>query len=484
MADLTPYVDLTEKVIDNPSAVQVDNSFIVGAVVVVSKTDVAGPTLVRSQKELMQHFNGGNNISESCHVTLKNAYRLVTSCALRLMPFILINESIVVGRSSAAIVTNRSGWGETDILALELTAPGQSVKVQVILGADDVCQIIVNDNAPIFYNLTAIELASTNAQLARYKLVLTPNPSGYTTHTAYSSDALTIGGGSSSTKQEAFDELYRDELLTYSMFSDLGDTDLSVYIEKHTDYYRTSDGVLLRTPVFASLSGPNGTELPTRNTKSANGDQWIYHFPWGVDSTSASFKIDVSPSVMYIESVVAARNAGHPYAGIYAHRFGVVSNAPELKINLGREDRDKLLGLGYNTIFKDERARYNHTVIVSNRTSTTLNNPMNKESHRRLANKINTDAFIIAEDFIGRVITDLLYEEVTSTFKSYIEGQILVYPETLESYNVICDRTNNDDMDRANNRINIDIQGKFSGEADYINILSTYFSVSPADEAS
>lgn len=516
MADLTPYVDLVEKVVDNPSSVQVDNIFTVGCVLPSKVLALPAKSVIkiRSQKELLKAFNGGAMIDEHANSMLMNAYRLVKSAMLIVRPADIWYTAVIAGSGYLQVkqvtmdadgdlidqenskIKNYSNIHAFIVFSVTKTSPSISGNLYAngsklnLFSADLTPNNFSFDGLSTSYvserdadKMKAFNIEGLGTVYARWFTATFEGQSSQVLNGTLDSAALT----------DAFDEMYYDETCVPTVYCDLGDQTLGTYMKSRSGaYYSSETGVLLRTAVFNALSGPNvGDERGsmfdadsmgmTDSMKAANGDQWIYHFPWGVDSKTASFSFDVAPSVLYLEAVVAARKAGHPYAGIYAHRFGVISDV-KLKVILGRDDRDYLLGLGYNSIFKDERPRYNHTLIASNRTCTSLNNPMNKESHRRLANKLNNDVFVISEDFIGRQITDLLYEEIRSTMMSYIEGNIQVYPEALDEFDVVCDRTNNDGVDRANYIVNFDIYGKFGGEVDYVKILSTYFSVRPSEE--
>ena len=451
----TPYVNLTEKVIDTPSPVTVDSSLHV-LVVLNSQNSYMTRTL-NSQAKLLKYYGDGTYISSSSPEDLKNAYRLIKTVPLTIVPMyrnIPVHTTITKQDDEYkwTLLSDPNEYYEEDIRVI-YRGP-KSFKVSSSRGTTT---FTING---VDHKFSKSELLSSIYKDKLDELdieVIVRSPDILDKNAAWSGDE----NGITSTRDVSYDYNKEIEIQHQNhrvdIISDLGN---SINV--------TVGGILVS----------HSSSAPTTSVESDNGDQMIYHYPAVIDSNTATFSFHVAPSTIYTELVAKAYLAGHPFGGVYAHRLGVVyPGTPTMELD--RAHRDNLVKLGINVIYTDFRPRYNHVLVASNYTATTLNNPMKKESHRRLANRINYDVGMISESWIGRVINDKLYEEIVSTIKSYITGSIMCYPESLEEFDVVCDSSNNSDVDRANNIVNIELYGKFSGEVDVVNIMSVYYSLNP-----
>ena len=450
----TPQVTLTERVIDTPSPVTVDGGLHV--LVLLNSASSYLTRTINSQVKLLKYYGADDKVSPSSPRDLLNAYRLIKTVPLTVVPISRSTPRCIIGRMEKIEEETRFNLSELtpfdklDKSDIRITYYG-SKSFTVASTPDDITIQLGSDS----YKFDKSKLISKIYEEELSDLDIKVTVTDITTLDTSSKKASDATEDTSYDYNEEIKKQHEDYRV--DLISDLGNN-VSITV-----------GEVL---ISRSVREPSSSVL------NANGDQMIYHYNDIVDSDTASFSFSVAPSTIYAESVAKAYLAGHPFGGVYSHRLGVVYPGKP-SVELDRTKRDLITSYGINVIYADTRPRYDHILICSNYTATSLNNPMRKESHRRLANRINYDTKMISESWIGRVINDKLYEEITSTLKSYIESTIMCYPESLETFDVICDRSNNSDIDRANNIVNISLNGKFSGEVDIVNILSTYYSLNP-----
>lgn len=268
------------------------------------------------------------------------------------------------------------------------------------------------------------------------------------------------------------DDLYDDEYNVVHLWSDLGHPiirdEFKKLVEENNGWLLSEDKTIeLRTPRQAILS----YESPESDITKDGQSQVVALSPFGIDSKTCAFSFDLSPSVMYIETLLNNISEGHDYAGIYSYNYGRVTDISSLKIQYRRCDREELFRLGYNCIYLNKnKGQY---FFASNRTTGAQGNTTDKESTRRLANDINYDLFVLGENYIGRNASTLLLEEITSDVKIMM-SKYENAKEPIAGCTITCDLSNNTMNDLANGKINLEVAVQVNQQTDNILIFTKY----------
>lgn len=179
--------------------------------------------------------------------------------------------------------------------------------------------------------------------------------------------------------------------------------------------------------------------------------------PFEKNTGIADYVIDLSLEVAYLKTIVQNAAAGKEWAPVMGKANGILSISKPSVI-LTKTTRESLLD--------------SNIMSVITRTSESLNylnknkclggtGVMSEEQNVRLACRINRDMDVLLEQFIGRYNTQETRTRVVALINNYFANNITNQIYSIDSFNVICDETNNPADIRANNQLVVDISVRY-----------------------
>lgn len=524
-----PTIKLEESIQNRPSTAESSTDFIVGCVVISPyyKPNEDSVQLIRSQSRLLELFTDDSNpLSASSDITLLNAYRLVKKCSLLVLHSYggkisesLLSENFNGNYGSSYTGGNDGRWNGSIAANPNVIYTGKPWSSDKIYGADRCVRLgttsVVGKAISPEFSLSgdatlAFRAGGWGNQSTTLKVIL--HKADYSASIDLGTDSLYAGmwkdysyeisgdgkyvlefiageygvffldevnvtsKAAPITLKDEVDSLYKDEYNVVNLWSDLGHPtirdEFKKLVEEDDGWLLSEDkSVELRTPRQAVLSYRSPDTDMKESITLEGQSQVVAQSPFGTDTKTCAFSFELSPSVMYIETLLNNISEGHDYAGVYSYNYGRVTNIDGLSIQYRRCDREKLFELGYNCIYLNKnKGQY---FFASNRTTGTQGNTTDKESTRRLANDINHDLFMLGENYIGRNASTLLLEEITSDVK-ILMSKYESAKEPIAGCKITCDLTNNTENDLANGRINLEVAVQVSQQTDNILIFTRY----------
>lgn len=256
-------------------------------------------------------------------------------------------------------------------------------------------------------------------------------------------------------------KLYSYDGCEIEVYTDLGNSNVAsklIDVSGVDGWIREGD-IQIKPPTLLALSYYDGL--------SSNSSQ-VAVYEGSVNTLIANKLTEVPSSTAYCKCLVNSNLKGDLYRSIkslLSPVYNVTStNSPYTKSERLRNYRNHKSNCIY--------LNYHHGLYLIDSDRTCADEGLNRESWRRLANKINRDIFYMSESFIGRQADTLLLEEITSSVSSYLseyESKSLI-----ASFEVQCNTDNNTETDLANGKINLHVTVKLDPICDEVTINTTY----------
>ena len=244
--------------------------------------------------------------------------------------------------------------------------------------------------------------------------------------------------------KKALDLIAIDEVYVTEGLCDLGNTEPS--------FQSYMANMAINENYFYPISTVNSTNYMAIANSASRISQDSYKLymsaPWDIDTGTMGWKYYASPAVIYWETVAKNRRNNEEFRGVFGQSGGIVQyQRPTTEFN--KKTRQLLLSKKVNT------AKWNMATSAwnmnDNFTKYTDDNIMSDEGNSRLAIRISKAMPVLLKQFIGRKITEKLFQDIKSVIDYWMRTEILSMVYSIDGYFIKCDdETTPDEMKRQN----------------------------------
>lgn len=283
-------------------------------------------------------------------------------------------------------------------------------------------------------------------------------------------DNLALIKVSSGSLKKAWDKIEDDERYVVEGMTDLGNT--------NSEIQNYMANMAINSNYFYAISTVNSTNYMTITNKASKitGDSRKLYMlsPWDYDDGTVGFLFNVSPSVIYWETVCRNRLNNNEFAGAFGQNTGVVSIV-KLAKEFKKTERQLLLTKKVNTIFHDlYLERY---YINDNYTKQTEENVMSEECNSRFQIRISKAMPLLLNQFKGRQANARTWADATSVIDYWFKTVIIPMNYSISDYQITCDSSNNTDEDVRANRMNVRVEVRFYNSIKYIIVYNDAYPI-------
>lgn len=249
---------------------------------------------------------------------------------------------------------------------------------------------------------------------------------------------------SDSDLKKALDLIAIDEVYVTEGLCDLGNTEPS--------FQSYMANMAINENYFYPISTVNSTNYMTIANSASRISQDSYKLymaaPWDIDTGTMGWKYYASPAVIYWETVARNRRNNEEFRGILGQSGGIVQyQRPVTEFN--KKTRQLLLSKKINTVkWNMATSAWN---MNDNYTKSSEDTIMSDEGNSRLAIRISKAMPVLLRQFIGRKITEKLFQDIKSVIDYWMRTEILSMVYSIDGYFIKCDdETTPDEMKRQN----------------------------------
>lgn len=268
---------------------------------------------------------------------------------------------------------------------------------------------------------------------------------------------------SDSDLKKALDLIALDEVYVTEGLCDLGNTELS--------FQNYMANMAINENYFYPISTVNSTNYMTIANNASKVAQESYKLylsaPWDVDSGTMGWKAYMSPSVLYWEAVARNRRNNEEFRGVLGQSGGIVQYQKPL-CEFNKKTRQLLLSKRINTVLWNiQTGAWN---MNDNFTKQSVENIMSDDGNSRLAIRISKAMPLLLRQFIGRKITQSLWDDAKGVLNYWFNSTIMPMRYTIGEYMVIIDETNNPQELQKQNKMAVTVNVRYLNSLKYITV--------------
>lgn len=274
---------------------------------------------------------------------------------------------------------------------------------------------------------------------------------------------------------KAWDKIEQEERYVVEGLTDLGNTYSIIQNYIATMAVNSNYFYPVTTPFLS-----NYMSIANKVSKITKKSHKVYFLaPWDIDDSTVGFSFNYSSGCIYWETVFKNRSNNVEFQALFGSTNSIV-NVVKLAKDFKKTERQLLLSKKVNTIFND--LFLGSMYINDNKTNEdeAVAGPLKEENNSRLQIRISKSMPILLNQFKGKSATTKTYDEARGVIDYWFRTTVANYGVGVYDYRIIIDDTNNSDIDRENNRMNVRVEVKYFNSIKYITVYSDSLSLTTA----
>lgn len=274
---------------------------------------------------------------------------------------------------------------------------------------------------------------------------------------------------SSASKVSKIDALYAledQELFDIEYLAPFGETNLQ-FIKNYVSVGKNNDWF---TPVDIPYDRTNSNSIKGYYLNVDNSSNIIGMGPFDKNTGLTGWLVYIAASTLYYTKVMANKASRSEFAPCFDITNGILDYTNPVYM-LGKEDRVKLLNFKCPVDFLEYDQKASVYYFNDNRTHQSVINIVSEEQNRRLVNKIKKDCRSQMKKFKGRFNTESTRSDVRELLNLYFTSTIMSQIYKPDSYEIVCDTSNNDNDIIAANKLAVTVRVKLYNAIKFIDVL-------------